>query len=100
MRFYIFTQNNSGGWFDHNPEKGIGYRVAIQALTAEHANAIAQQTGIYFDGIEKGVDCSCCGDRWRPVDETDATEDLKEVRKGWNTPSYIHHINGMVVSRV
>ena len=23
---------------------------------------------VYFDGVEKGIDCECCGDRWDKID--------------------------------
>ena len=31
--------------------------------------------GVYFDGCDIGLDCSCCGDRWSDyADEIDLTE--------------------------
>ena len=36
----------------------------IYALSKEAANRTAQDKGLYFDGVEKGIDCECCGDRW------------------------------------
>lgn len=26
---------------------------------------------VYFDGVEKGIDCECCGDRWDKIDISD-----------------------------
>jgi hypothetical protein len=58
MKWYTYRQNNSGGHF-------YGYRyVIVQAESAEKADLIAQCHDVYFDGCEKGIDCSCCGDRW------------------------------------
>ena len=31
---------------------------------------------VYFDGVEKGVDCSCCGDRWSRLDEWDTPKKI------------------------
>ena len=41
----------------------------IEAKSAEQANQLAEQHGIYFDGVERGIDCDCCGDRWTRVTE-------------------------------
>jgi hypothetical protein len=59
MKFYTFIQNNSGGHF-------IGPRIVIiRANSMDEALSKAEvETDIYFDGCSKGIDCSCCGDRW------------------------------------
>lgn len=62
MKFYEFCQNNSGGSFDVNEH--ITHRVLIEANDADEAIDIAESLGIYFDGVENGMDCECCGDRW------------------------------------
>ena len=72
MAFYHFSQNNSGGEFLINDKVTIN--VVIEANNANHANELANVVGIYFDGCNKGFDCSCCGDRWYRVSEYDATE--------------------------
>ena len=64
MAFYEFSQNNSGGSFDHDRDAGIGYRVWIEANNADQANDLAEGIGLYFDGCDTGMDCDCCGDRW------------------------------------
>lgn len=61
--FYTYGQNNSGGSFviDEN----VGQYVIVEADTVEQANDAAEsRAGLYFDGCDQGVDCSCCGDRW------------------------------------
>lgn len=40
--------------------------VLIQACDGAHADERAEQIGIYFNGVESGNDCDCCGDRWFP----------------------------------
>jgi hypothetical protein len=65
--FFTFTQNNSGGFFDEDEEKGIGHYVIVEANSAEEANTRAESIGIYFNGCDDGLDCDCCGDRWSPT---------------------------------
>lgn len=64
MGFYTFGQNNSWGNFLHDELKGIGCNVIIEADNSEDAKGKALSIGIYFDGVEEGIDCECCGDRW------------------------------------
>ncbi len=66
--FYEYDQNNSGGNFGPPAIK-----VFIEANSVVEAYEIAQDKyGIYFDGVDNGMDCDCCGDRWRiayhPID--------------------------------
>lgn len=61
LKFYTYDQNNSGGTFHFDADKGISVKVIVQALDAEEANFRAKRIGLYFDG---SGDCSCCGDRW------------------------------------
>lgn len=68
--------------------------MVIEAHDTIHANARAEEIGLYFDGIEKGWDCECCGDRcYRAYD----TCNPEEVKGGWGIPSYIHYLDGRVV---
>lgn len=60
--FYEYRQNNSGGFF-HLP----AIQVFIEADSMDEANRIAERNGLYFDGVDDGRDCPCCGDRWYPV---------------------------------
>lgn len=65
-KYFEFNQNNSGGSFEVDEKAGIGHSVIIEANNAIHANAIAENIGIYFNGCDSGSDCPCCGDRWDP----------------------------------
>jgi hypothetical protein len=62
--FFTYSQNNSGGSFDYDEVSGIGNYVVIEAESVTVANARALDIGLYFDGCDTGMDCSCCGDRW------------------------------------
>lgn len=72
-KFYSFYQYNPGGYFDSTMPKVL----IVEADSADEANGIAVENGVYFDGRASGVDCSCCGDRWYRVNESD----------GYNEPS-------------
>ena len=68
---YHYGQNNSGGSFDtvDTIAEHLGYNdgdhnLYVYADSDEEADQIAQSHGVYFDGVNKGVDCGCCGDRW------------------------------------
>lgn len=62
--FYTFNQNNSGGGFDFDAKRGISRYVIISADSTEDAIKRAEKIGLYFNGVESGDDCECCGDRW------------------------------------
>lgn len=62
--FYEYHQNNSGGSFDFDADRGISQYVIVEAKDAESADSRAMGIGLYFDGCDVGMDCDCCGDRW------------------------------------
>lgn len=65
--FYEFNQNNSGGYF--NVDKMVCHRIIIESNSYEEAMDKAESIGCYWNGVEKGIDCPCCGDRWYEPDE-------------------------------
>jgi hypothetical protein len=119
MAFYTYRQNNSGGGFVSDADRGISIAVIIEARSAELANAMAQIIGLYFDG---SGDCPCCGDRWYEASSSCGTEDpqvygvapeydLKAAKEnakidpwsdrmwvhGDEPVGYIHYLDGRVV---
>lgn len=62
--FYEYRQNNSGGGFVFAKTSGISVYVIVEANSLDEANERAEGIGLYFDGVDNGHDCSCCGDRW------------------------------------
>ena len=62
MKWFLWGQNNSGGSFVE--DEHLTHRVFIQAETEEEAEAKAFGFGVYYNGVEDGIDCDCCGDRW------------------------------------
>ena len=79
MPWFEYHQNNSGGRFDIREAEGITVYVVIEADDWQHANYLAKRIGLYFDGVEKGRDCDCCGDRWHSAYSGDSGTDLPEV---------------------
>ena len=70
--FYEFEQNNSGGSFDVNDK--VCHRLFIEADSFEEAIEKAEDLGCYWNGVSKGIDCPCCGDRWhKPWDDNGET---------------------------
>jgi hypothetical protein len=74
--FYTFTQNNSGGSFDRDEMRGIAPYVIVEADSCDQANDRAEAIGLYFDGVDGGGDCSCCGDRWYRAHDGDAEPEI------------------------
>lgn len=68
-RFYCYNQNNSGGKF-----KSPAKYVIIEAISPGDADRRAQEIGLYFNGVEDEIDCSCCGDRWDQTYEKGSEE--------------------------
>lgn len=80
-KFYTFRQNNSGGHFTINDE--VAEVVIIEAYDAIDANRRAERIGIYFDGVDNGRDCDCCGDRWYKQYEYDRKDEGTETPEVW-----------------
>jgi hypothetical protein len=102
-KFFHYSQNNSGGSF--NIDDSVAHHVIIQAVSAQHADQIAIDIGIYFDGCENGQDCSCCGDRWYSAQGDEGTEapllygaDPAEYKDMFGKPGlpvcHVYHLDG------
>lgn len=77
MKYFLYNQNNSGGLFaiDGN----VAEYVIIEAVDEICANEIAFTKGIYFDGVDKQMDCECCGDRWYYPSEYNTLEEARGI---------------------
>lgn len=104
-KFYTFRQSNTGGSFD--VDDNLAHFTIVEAENYSNANIIAEDIGIYFNGCEKELDCSCCGDRWEELNEWDkGTEEPmiygKRAEEYWHGISSIkyeyriHYLNGDV----
>jgi hypothetical protein len=107
MAFYEFMQNNSGGTYDIDERRGIGKVVIIEAESAERANTLAERIGLYWDGVDDGVDCQCCGDRWSPQWGADQGDPEPVVfgtpvgtyvttPRAWALPAFVHYADGKI----
>lgn len=101
-KFYTFNQNNSGGSFYVSEKDGISEYVIIEAFNADHANKKAEEIGLYFNGCDNEIDCSCCGDRWHEASEHNATslpeiygKPVEEAKKGMFRENVsVHYLDG------
>lgn len=97
--FYSFNQNNSGGFF--NTDLFVRELVIIEADNAEHANTLARNIGIYFNGVSSNRDCECCGDRWYPAwgdgDLTDCRSDYVVADTDEQANVIIHYLSGEIL---
>jgi len=81
-KFYEITQNNTGGSFDVNDK--VCHRLFIEADSKDEATNIAESLGCYWNGVDSGIDCSCCGDRWYGSNELD----FDGINTKWNGYEY------------
>jgi hypothetical protein len=96
MAFYEWSQNNSGGTF-YTDDK-ICHQIFIEADNYDEAEQKALDFGVYYNGVDDGYDCSCCGDRWvsgkeinleKPWIKEDNIEDYAQYlanNYGWTKP--------------
>ena len=96
--YFEFRQNNSGGGWQTDHEAGVSEVVFVQASNAEEANRRAEGVGLYFNGVSKGYDCSCCGDRWTECWESDTGKEEAPVasKVGLGKVAFVHHADGRV----
>jgi hypothetical protein len=90
LKWFTFRQNNSGGRFTVDDD--VDVNVIIQANDAAEANELAQRVGIYFNGVNDGIDCECCGDRWSTMWDNDRGTDEPEIygeRVPWSPDSVL-----------
>lgn len=99
--FYLFVQNNSGGVFDYDAKDGVGINVAFEANSEKEAIERAKDV-IYFNGVEDGIDCECCGDRWSTYIWA-KSESIEELNKNkyvsWSyddSTMYVHMLDGTI----
>lgn len=115
MKWYEFSQNNSGGSFAVDDK--LCHRVFIEAETIKDAIDKAKDIGIYFNGVELELDCPCCGDRWyqprshidiETLNESYTKTDLNTIEDyakylannfgGWTSPeARLFYSNGRVL---
>ncbi len=89
-KFYEFTQNNSGGYFD--VDDNVCNRVIIEAFDEKQAQKI-------FEPMIKNQSpsCPCCGDRWM-IDYPNEIDLLKWKKTGYSVGVY-HGIYANVEQR-
>lgn len=86
-KFFEISQNNSGGSFDVDSK--VCHRLFIEAESEKEANLIAEDLGCYWNGVDEGYDCPCCGDRWYRSSEVD----LDSINEKYNGYEYSLWVN-------
>lgn len=97
-KFFCFDQNNSGGVFHINDEQGISPIVWVEAFDVHEAIERAKDIGIYFNGVQDGWDCECCGDRWNEPwnDEGESSSSVNNHFSSWHDTVYVHRADGTI----
>ena len=83
---YVYWQNASGGYLKeirktYKDDMLILPVKCMGATTYDYKHlAVADKEVIpkevYFDGVDKGYDCSCCGDRWSRLGDWNKKEKI------------------------
>ena len=100
-KFYEFNQNNSGGYFVEDLEKGVCGNIIIEAKNAEEAVYRHKTIG---EGVSGFWDyCPCCGERWSDyVTDDDGTDEptiygipVEEYIGGiFHKRTFVHYYDG------
>lgn len=102
LRWWGFSQNNSGGYFITNDV--VAEEVFIQAASAKEARARAQDLFEAYSDF-----CECCGERWYiDVEESDGTSSpmiydesiYTKVPGFYRTECRLHYWDGKVETYV
>ena len=106
LKWFNFNQNNSGGSFITNDS--VCHRVFIEATDEGEATDKALSLGVYFNGVDEGEDCECCGGRWyEPYDPVELLPEhtieqyaqLLADKWGWTEPdAYLYRADGTKTS--
>ena len=75
LKFYEYSQNNTGGSFTTDDK--LCHRLFIEANSSTEADEIAEGLGCYWNGVDEGSDCPCCGDRSASLCLLPAFQDLQ-----------------------
>jgi len=75
-KFYLFRQNNSGGYFLRDKKLGVDANMLIEATSEVGAEDIFQRIEDSY-GMEAFREyCDCCGDRWYSYESSEVFDDI------------------------
>lgn len=77
--FYLFSQNNSGGYYIEDENLGISERIFIEAKSKEQALSIFNEIAEKYGQSAFYEYCTCCGERWNDI--SGSFEDEKGIGK-------------------
>jgi hypothetical protein len=91
LKFYEYSQNNTGGSFITDDK--LCHRLFIEANSSTEADEIAEGLGCYWNGVDEGSDCPCCGDRWHSGYVVDISSMTKEKNSTYPVELWIDRKN-------
>lgn len=97
-KFFEFSQNNTGGSFVTDDK--LCHRLFIEAESAKEAISKAEDLGCYWNGVDEGQDCPCCGDRWYPSGHAVDFEEMNKRWGGYEVAEWLEKKRGEKISDV
>ena len=91
LKFYEYSQNNTGGSFVTDDK--LCHVLFIEANSSTEADSIAEDLGCYWNGVEEGSDCECCGDRWYSGYVVDISSMTKEKNSTYPVELWVDRKN-------
>ena len=87
-KFYVYLQNNSGGYYEIDNDKGVDECIVIESDCQEKAD------DIFWSLVEDYSDyCECCGVRWNGLFE--CVDDMLNIGCKYYSKS-IHYSDGRI----
>lgn len=75
-KFYLFRQNNSGGYFIRDRKLGVDANMLIEASSEVDAEDIFAKIEDEY-GMEAFREyCDCCGERWYSYESSEIFDDI------------------------
>ena len=100
MKFFTYSQNNSGGGYEIDEEHGVGMYVIIEAENETEADKRFDEIGSKVDGMYDY--CPCCGERWYGCEDSEGDEvpsiygtPIEEATAPyWDKTGFVHKNDG------
>jgi len=75
-KFYLFRQNNSGGYFLRDRKLGVDANMLIEANSEVDAEDIFAKIEDEYGEYSFNESCDCCGDRWYSHEPDEVFDDI------------------------
>lgn len=94
-KFYLFTQNNSGGYFIRDNSLGVDANMFIEARNEDEAFIIYHSIEERYGEEEFNEYCNCCGSRW-DLEVSDVYNEIPDWKLS-NRSSSIILLSGKII---